>query len=391
LYNWTVKEAEIMNIGIDFVGTNSGSGTKTYNINFCKEISTLALSSNIKIFICKNYLKQINGNLKKNRKIEYIIKPNFLSITFVRLIWMQLVLPLELKLLGVEKLYSPMNFSPILVKFLNIKTVLCLHSNLPWVYFNLMPGSTIRNFLTKKLMEISIRNCDLLIVNSFFAKKEVKKILNLYKKKLEVVYLGIDKTFFSKKYKKNLIKNFNYKNKYILSVMSCVKYHNIINLLNSFKLLIHEISFDVKLVLVLQILDKNYFLEVKQFINNNFSKSQIIIFSNLNIDQLPSLYKGSQLYVFTSYCEVFGLTSLEAMSQETPVVISKRSALPEINGKGAVYFDPDNVDELKNLLKKVLLNKKLRRTLIEKGKKQLKKFDATANVKKTIEIIENFS
>ena len=380
-----------MNIGIDFVGTNSGSGTKTYNINFCKEISTLALSSNIKIFICKNYLKQINGNLKKNRKIEYIIKPNFLSITFVRLIWMQLVLPLELKLLGVEKLYSPMNFSPILVKFLNIKTVLCLHSNLPWVYFNLMPGSTIRNFLTKKLMEISIRNCDLLIVNSFFAKKEVKKILNLYKKKLEVVYLGIDKTFFSKKYKKNLIKNFNYKNKYILSVMSCVKYHNIINLLNSFKLLIHEISFDVKLVLVLQILDKNYFLEVKQFINNNFSKNQIIIFSNLNIDQLPSLYKGSQLYVFTSYCEVFGLTSLEAMSQETPVVISKRSALPEINGKGAVYFDPDNVDELKNLLKKVLLNKKLRRTLIEKGKKQLKKFDATANVKKTIEIIENFS
>ena len=391
MYNWTVKEAEIMNIGIDFVGTNSGSGTKTYNINFCKEISTLALSSNIKIFICKNYLKQINGNLKKNRKIEYIIKPNFLSITFVRLIWMQLVLPLELKLLGVEKLYSPMNFSPILVKFLNIKTVLCLHSNLPWVYFNLMPGSTIRNFLTKKLMEISIRNCDLLIVNSFFAKKEVKKILNLYKKKLEVVYLGIDKTFFSKKCKKNLIKNFNYKNKYILSVMSCVKYHNIINLLNSFKLLIHEISFDVKLVLVLQILDKNYFLEVKQFINNNFSKSQIIIFSNLNIDQLPSLYKGSQLYVFTSYCEVFGLTSLEAMSQETPVVISKRSALPEINGKGAVYFDPDNVDELKNLLKKVLLNKKLRRTLIEKGKKQLKKFDATANVKKTIEIIENFS
>jgi glycosyltransferase involved in cell wall biosynthesis len=304
---------------------------------------------------------------------------------------MQLVFPLELKLLGVKKLYSPMNFSPIMVKFLNIKTVLCVHSNLPWVYFSLMPGSAIRNFLTKKLMEISIRNCDLLIVNSFFARNEVKKILNLYKKKLEVVYLGIDKTFFLKKNKKSLIKNFNYKSKYILSVMSCVKYHNIINLLKSFKLLIHEISFDVKLVLVLQILDKNYFLKVRQFINNNFSNNQIIIFSNLNIDQLPSLYKSSQLYVFSSYCEVFGLTSLEAMSQQAPVVISRRSALPEINGKAAAYFDPDNVGELKNLLKKVLLNKKLRRTMIEKGTKRLKKFDATANVKKTIEIIENFS
>ena len=57
----------------------------------------------------------------------------------------------------------------------------------------------------------------------------------------------------------------------------------------------------------------------------------------------------------------------------------------------AGYFDPDNIGELKNLLKKVLLNKKLRRTMIEKGTKQLKKFDARANVKKTIEIIENFS
>ena len=380
-----------MNIAIDFVGTNSGSGTKTYNINFCKEISKLTHSSNIKIFICKNYLNQINENLKKNRKIEYIIKPNFLSITFVRLIWMQLIFPLELKLLGVEKLYSPMNFLPILVKFFNIKTVLCLHSNLPWVYFNLMPGSITRNFLTKKLMEISIYNCDLLIVNSFFAKKELMKILNLYKKKIEVVYLGIDKTFFTKKNKKNLIKNFNYKNKYIFSVMSCVKYHNIINLLNSFKLLIHEINFDLKLVLVLQILDKNYFLKVKQFVNNNFLKNQIIIFSNLRVDQLPSLYKSSQLYVFSSYCEVFGLTSLEAMSQETPVVISKRSALPEINGKGAEYFDPDNVIELKNSLKKVLLNKKLRRTLIEKSKNQIKKFNTTVNVKKTLEIIENLN
>ena len=173
--------------------------------------------------------------------------------------------------------------------------------------------------------------------------------------------------------------------------MSCVKYHNVINLLKSFKLLIHEIGFDLKLVLVIQILDKNYFLKVSQFINNNFLNNQIIIFSNLNINQLPTLYKSSQLYVFSSYCEVFGLTSLEAMSQKTPVVISRRSALPEVNGKAAAYFDPDNVGELKNLLKKVLLNKKLRRTMIEKGTRRLKKFDARANVKKTIEIIENFS
>ena len=48
---------------------------------------------------------------------------------------------------------------------------------------------------------------------------------------------------------KKSIKNFNYEDKYILSVMSCVRYHNIINLLKAFKLLIKEINYNIKLVL----------------------------------------------------------------------------------------------------------------------------------------------
>ena len=128
-----------MTIGIDLVSTNLGSGTKTYNINLCNELNSLNLSSNIKIFICRSYLDQIEK--KKNKKIEYLIKPDFLSISFIRLLWMQLIFPFELKLLGVKKIYSPMNFTPIISKLLNIKSVLCLHSNLPWIYFHLLPGS----------------------------------------------------------------------------------------------------------------------------------------------------------------------------------------------------------------------------------------------------------
>lgn len=376
-----------MTIGIDFIGTNLGSGTKTYNINFCKELNSLAVSSTIKIFICKSYLNQINEKSNLNSKIEYLVRPNFLSITFFRLFWMQFILPFELKLLGIKKLYSPMNFSPIIAKFLNIKIILCLHSNLPWIYYNLMPGNKIRNFITKKLMEISIYSCDLLIVNSFFAKKEIIKNLNLSKKKIEVVYLGINRSFFSLKSEKNLIKHFNYDNRYILSVMSCVKYHNIINLLRAFKILIRDTH--ICLVLVLQILDKNYFLEIKKFIKNNFSKSQIIILSDVNIYQLPKVYKNADVYVFTSYCEVFGLTSLEAMSKEIPVVISNRSALPEINGNAALYFDPDNINEIKTSLKRALLEKSLRKKLIKNGREQLKKFNSTTSVQKTINIIYN--
>ena len=378
-----------MTIAIDFVGTNLGSGTKTYNINFCNQLSKVELTENIKIFICKSYLNHITIEINQNNRIEYIVKSNLLSITLLRLLWMQFILPFELKLQGVKKIYSPMNFSPILAKFLNIKIVLCLHSNLPWVYFNLMPGNRLRNFFTKKLMELSIYTSDHLLVDSYFAKEEISKILNLYKKKIEVIYLNINNKFLSENFKKKSIRKFNYGDKYILSVMSCVRYHNIINLLKAFKLLIKEINYNIKLVLVLQILDKKYFLEVKKHIEDNFAEDKIFIYSNLDSDELPSLYKFSQLYVFTSYCEVFGLTSLEAMSQGIPVVISNRSALPEINGNAALYFDPDDVEEIKNSLNKVMLDKNLRAELIQNGKEQLNKFNSEKNIKKTIDIIQN--
>lgn len=377
-----------MTIAIDFVGTNLGSGTKTYNINFCNELSSLDLKHNIKIFICKKYLKEIGSEIYKNNQIEYIIKPNFLSITLFRLVWMQFIFPFELKLLEVTKLYSPMNFVPLFAKLLKIKVILCLHSNLPWIYFNLMPGNFVRNFITKKMMELSIRSCDLLIVVSHFAKKEIIEILKLDPKKIEVVYLNIDNKYFSLDSNKKLIKKFNYSSKYILSVMSCVRYHNILNLLKAYKKLIKNLDFDIKLVLVLQVLDKNYFLEIEKFIKSNFAEGQILIFSNLDSDNLPSLYRYSELYVFTSYCEVFGLTSLEAMSQKIPVVISNKSALPEINGNAAIYFDPDDINGIANSLNKTLIDKNLRKKLLENGNVQLKKYISKENIKKTISIIE---
>ena len=86
---------------------------------------------------------------------------------------------------------------------------------------------------------------------------------------------------------------------------------------------------------------------------------------------------------------MFGLTSLEAMSQSTPVVISNTSALPEINKKAAQYFNPDDIKDIKNKLKKVILDKKLRVKLVNNGIELLKKYNVSKSVKKTFNIIEN--
>ena len=212
-----------MTIAIDFVGTNIGSGTKTYNINFCNELESLDLKEDFIIYFSENYFNQIKFRQNKNSRIKYIIKSNIFSNIFFRLFWMQFILPFELKIMGVKKLYSPMNFCPILSKLFNIKIILALHSNLPWVFFHLMPGNIIRNLLTRKLMEFSISACETLIVDSYFAKEEIANILKIKKDKIKAIYLGIDKKYLSSECSKNFVKTFNYSEKYIISVLSCVR------------------------------------------------------------------------------------------------------------------------------------------------------------------------
>jgi glycosyltransferase involved in cell wall biosynthesis len=210
----------------------------------------------------------------------------------------------------------------------------------------------------------------------------------LQKKNIKVVHLGINKIFFLQK-KNKKIKNFNYNQKYILSVLSCVKYHNIINVLKAFSLLSENNN--LKFVLVLQVLDKNYFFEIKRFIKNNYLENKVDILNDVSLYELPELYKKAKVYVFTSYCEVFGYTSLEAMTQQTPVAISNRSALPEINKNAVKFFDPDDIQSIFNSIESILSSKNLRKRLINKGNNLLKEYDSYKSVRNTINLIENLN
>jgi len=372
-----------MLLAVDLISKYYGSGTKSYNINFCNWLMRNNKKNKIFIFTTTEYLK--NLKLKNKSNITVIVKPKYFTNILIRFLWMQFYFPFELKKLKISRLFSPMNFSPLLINKFGIDCTLALHTNLPWVHFALMPGSFLRKILTKKMMELSIFSSNKLIVNSYYAKRELVKKLKI-KKKVYVIYLGIDEKYLQKK-KVNNINNFNYKN-YILSVTSCVKYHNILNILESFKKIKNMNKFfNLRLVLVLQVLDKNYFNQINNFIFKNFNINDVIIFHNLESKYLPKLYSKSNLYIFSSYSEVFGLTSLEAMAQRCPVLISNKSALPEINSNAALYFNPDSVSQISEGIVKILDNKKIKNRLIIAGKKNIKRFDWNKTVRLTLNII----
>ena len=61
-----------MTLAIDMIGTKFGSGTRTYNLNFCKNINKIKIKERIFIFITNDYLNSLP--LNKNENINYNIR-----------------------------------------------------------------------------------------------------------------------------------------------------------------------------------------------------------------------------------------------------------------------------------------------------------------------------
>ncbi len=70
--------------------------------------------------------------------------------------------------------------------------------------------------------------------------------------------------------------------------------------------------------------------------------------------ELRAAYAESTALVFPSLCESFGIPAVEAMAQGTPVALADSTALPEIGGAAAWYFDPTDEDAITSTLRRLL-------------------------------------
>ena len=106
-------------IALDFVGTSKESGTKTYNYNFCKNLFKQKIKNRTILFITKKYKNELKINNKKNIKI--ITLSNIFENIYFRLLWVNIGLPIFIKFYNIKVLFSPMNISPIVIRFMNTK------------------------------------------------------------------------------------------------------------------------------------------------------------------------------------------------------------------------------------------------------------------------------
>ena len=91
--------------------------------------------------------------------------------------------------------------------------------------------------------------------------------------------------------------------------------------------------------------------------------------SYLNISDLDLalLYNVCDVLLFPSLYEGYGMPIIESMSCGTPVLSSKRGAIPEISEDNLIYCDPIDINSISEKLLYLFSNENLKSTLIHKG------------------------
>ena len=175
---------------------------------------------------------------------------------------------------------------------------------------------------------------------------------------------------------------------YVLYLGINKPHKNLINLVKAW----HQLQVETSLPHVLVIAgawDSRY-PEAKEWVTEqNVPNIQFI--GPVQDTDLPTLYSGADLFVFPSIYEGFGLPVLEAMACGTAVTCSNSSSLPEVGGDAVLYFDPTNVEEIKQQILTLLHDDQDREVNSQKGLIQAAKFSWHKTAVSTLKLYRELS
>jgi glycosyltransferase involved in cell wall biosynthesis len=99
---------------------------------------------------------------------------------------------------------------------------------------------------------------------------------------------------------------------------------------------------------------------------------------------VPSIYRASEVFVFPTLHEGFGLPVLEAMACGVPVVCSRIEPLLEVAGDAVLFVDPFSPEEIAAAVIKIVTDAPTRERLIGKGLSRSNEFTWETTAKSTL-------
>ena len=253
----------------------------------------------------------------------------------------------------------------------NCKKILTLHDITPLKAEYL---TQLQKVKWKNRVKKAVEVCDYIVTVSHFSKKDIQKEFNISEDKIFVVYsyaqnvseiLNLDDVqqlkkidkIYNAKYVISTVASMNLNKNFIRTALAWKKsgYYNISVLIAMSK----KDSIPFRLLLALLGIKKNVYVP-----------------GYVPLERLASLYAISDLFIFPTLREGFGVPPLEAMALGVPVLTSNTSCMEEILGgeMAAIYINPYKVEEISKGIRRLLVDRVLVTNLIENGRTRSKEY-----------------
>jgi len=219
----------------------------------------------------------------------------------------------------------------------------------------------------KFLSYTSSKRASIIFTVSHFSKERIIERLKVPAHKIIIAQQGLDPEIrFDPQAAEKFREKYKIKGKIILYVGAIFRRRNVPLLIKAFEILKAEIN--SSLVLVGK--NRNWPpFNLEEFIEGN---DRIYHFNYLPQEELLGAYSAADLFVFLSEYEGFGMTPMEAIACNTPVILYPAEALKEIYGESVLYLEEKSPSLLKDIMLSILEDEELRGKIMKRAKERIK-------------------
>ena len=294
-----------------------------------------------------------------------------------RVLWEHLQFAGEIHRRGLQLLHAPMNILPLRLPCPGIIT---LH-DLAFLRFPHLFRPARRAY-QQWFTPRSARRAALIIAISEHTRRESIELLHIPEERIRVIYPILEERF-SLPYSAEAIQAFRQRRQlpehFILFLATLEPRKNIMRLLDAYRLLKHETDLPHTLALAGA---PGWFMQtLEQRIHALGLEQDVRLVGYVPEEEKPLWYHATDLFVYPSLYEGFGMPVAEALACGVPVVTSNTSSLPEVVGddgtfgpRAALTVDPYDTESLAQTMQQGVRNRTLREQFRERGLARVRRF-----------------
>ena len=360
-------------------------GIGTYIRNLVRALADVDSENHYTLAVMERDLSDVAG-----------LPPNFETAVFhppARRIWENITFAWFVKSLAPDLVHIPLNEVPF---FLPRPYIVTIHDMSSFLFGG--ASGIIDNVRLYKFRR-GLQRADCVIAVSAATRRDVENLLGISSDRIRQVYSAPDPRFHTPftpgtsgqpwAQQPELLERYSIHEPFLLYAGRIRPHKNIPRLIEAFAVVRGELENhpryrDLKLLIIGDEISKHP--EVRRAMVQTRTQPFVRFLGFVPFETLKMFYSAASAFVFPSLYEGFGLPPLEAMATGTPVVTSSVSSLPEVVGAAAMIVNPENVFDIARGIREVLLDEKLRQTLIANGRQQAKHFNWRRTAEEVLQV-----